>query len=187
MNTSAKNLLAATVMCVMTLTATISFSAYTPEAGLRDGVKSDILFPVSHTAAPAMVHSTALLKQDRAAFGLTNSDRDSIKSVITRQITAFAKGDAKTAYELAAPLAQNDFDNPKQFLSGLSDVYGLLTVARIERMDGLDLSDGTPRQRMVLTSPSGQQWVAEFTMQKHASGNWKVLGFMIEDAPGTMI
>ena len=187
MTPSAKHIIAAAIMGAVSLTATISFSAYHPERNNFDAVKSDILVPLRLTAPNEGVRSAALLKQDRAAFGLTLSDREGIKDAIIKQIGAFASGDAKTAYDLAAPIARADYDSADQFLNDLSDIYGLLTVAKVNRMDGLDLSDGTPRQRMLLTSPSGQQWIAHFSMEKHVSGNWKVLGFMIEDAPGAVI
>lgn len=185
MTSSAKHILAAAIMGAISLTATISLSAYNPEEGFAGTVKSDILIPAN--IHPDHVISNALLKQDRAAFSLTVLDRSNIQHSILKQIGAFAAGDAKTAYQLAAPRARADFADASQFLTDLGDVYGLLTHSKINRMDGLDLSSGTPQQRVLLTSPSGLQWMAEFSMEKHVSGNWRVLGVMIEDAPGEVI
>ncbi|PLX34304.1 MAG: hypothetical protein C0605_13930 [Hyphomicrobiales bacterium] len=185
MTISARHIFAAAMMGAISLTATISLSAYNPNDNFQDAIKSDILIP-ARIGTNAVV-STASLKQDRAEFGLTAQDRHAIQSTIRKQIGAFAAGDAATAYDLAAPRARADYQGAEEFLTDLSDIFGLLTVARLNRMDGLDLSDGIPSQRVLMTSPSGDQWMAEFTMEKHEDGSWKVLGVMIEDAPGEII
>ncbi len=189
MKTLKRHILGACILGGLMMTTTLAFSAYQPdidEAGIE---KTDMLFPVPEqnvSYEPAFLSSTGN-KAARERFNLKASDRQQIAETVIEQLKAFAEKDAKKAYSLAAPAARADFVSANQFLNNLNDIYQLITRSRIERLDGLDMGNADPRQRILLTSPSGRMWMAYFTMQKQPGGEWKVLGFMIEDAPGQVI
>ena len=163
--------LGASIITGVMLTATLAFSGYQGQ---------------NHAEEPSFI-STAELKQDRSSFRLAVSDKKQIADAVLKQLAAFSNNDAKAAYALAAPLAQSGFSSPEHFLADLSDMYGWFSMAKIKHMDGIDMRGTMPRQRMVLTSPSGRQWLAYFTMEKQHDGAWKVLGFMVEEAAGQSV
>ncbi len=185
----ARHTLGACILGGLMMTATLAFSACQPENEVYGVAKSDMLLPVDVQKASytPSFSSAAGTKQARANFNIRASDRKRIAEAVIEQLKAFENNDAETAYNLAAPLARSEYGSADNFLNNLGDIYSLITTSTIERLDGLDTGSGDPRQRMLLTSPSGRLWMAYFTMQKQSDGAWKILGFMIEDAPGQVI
>ncbi len=161
--------LGASVIAGVMLTATLAFSGYHQEG--------------NYTKEPSFI-STVELKQDLSNLKLAVSDKKQIADAVMKQLAAFRNKDAKTAYELAAPLAQSEFSSPEHFLNELGDMYDWFSMAKMKDMDGIDMSEALPRQRILLTSPTGRQWLAYFTVEKQQGGAWKILGFMVEEASG---
>lgn len=184
-----RHILGACILGGLMMTTTLAFSAYQPEDMESRVTKTDMLFPVPEheVSFEPTFRSSSEFKESRGHFNINSSDRRQIAETVMEQLNAFTQKNAEKAFALAAPMARADFNSADQFLNSLSDVYELLTLSKIERLDGLDMGNGDPRQRILLTSPSGRLWMAYFTMQKQPGGSWKILGFMIEDAPGQVI
>jgi hypothetical protein len=126
-------------------------------------------------------------KSDMAGFSLTASDRAAMRSAILAQLQAFRRNDATAAFAHVAPMARKTFVSARHFLTSVQDVYKMAYKSRLQRFDGIDLSGPLPRQRLLMTSPRGEQWLASFSMQRQGGGRWQIMGVTIEMAPGYVI
>jgi Domain of unknown function (DUF4864) len=108
---------------------------------------------------------------------LTAAERMTIRRVIERQIEAFRRDDAATAFALASPEIQAKYGTPENFRTIVKTFYE--PVYRPRRLGGftnLYVMDGQLTQPVVLMGPNGDFVVALYTMQKQPDGNWKILG-----------
>ena len=105
------------------------------------------------------------------------------QEVISAQIDAFKAGEHERAFGYAAPGIRRMFGSTSRFIgivkSGYMPIYGARswTYGR-SRRDGTRLF-----QEVLLTGPSGRQWVALYTMDE-GSGVWKIAGVRIVPGSG---
>jgi ketosteroid isomerase-like protein len=108
---------------------------------------------------------------------LRASDRTAIRAAIERQLDAFRRDDAASAFAFASPAIQAEFATPEDFLTAVKTFYE--PVYRPRRTGGftnLYVIDGQLTQPVLLVGPSGDFVVALYTMQKQPDGEWKILG-----------
>jgi hypothetical protein len=109
--------------------------------------------------------------------GLTATDRTAIRTVIERQLDAFRRDDATSAFAFASPAIQARFGTPEEFLTAVKTFYE--PVYRPRRTGGftnLYVIAGQLTQPMLLVGPDGEFVVALYAMQKQPNGEWKILG-----------
>lgn len=107
---------------------------------------------------------------------LTGADVYELRAVIQRQIDAFRRDDAHSAFALASPKVQQAFGSPERFLDTVRmayrAVYRPASVAFLE----LIVMGGEVVQPVQLTERSGAVWVAYYGMQRQKDGTWRTSG-----------
>jgi len=111
-----------------------------------------------------------------ADSGVTAADMDEIRGVIHRQIDAFRRDDAQSAFALVSPGVQQAFGTPERFLDTVRmayrAVYRPTAVAFLE----LVVMGGDVVQPVQVTDRSGAVWVAYYAMQRQRDGSWRTHG-----------
>ena len=110
------------------------------------------------------------------AAEITGSDAAEIRTVIHRQIDAFRRDDAQSAFALASPGVQKAFGTPERFLDTVRASYG--AVYRPSRVAFLDLvvMGGDVVQPIQVVDRDGGVWVAYYAMQRQKDGSWRTSG-----------
>lgn len=107
---------------------------------------------------------------------LTGADVHELRAVIQRQIDAFRRDDAHSAFALASPKVQQAFGSPERFLDTVRmayrAVYRPASVAFLE----LIVMGGEVVQPVQLTERSGAVWIAYYGMQRQKDGTWRTSG-----------
>ena len=118
-----------------------------------------------------------LLSTGLAAEGrLKGSDFAEIRGVIHRQIDALRRDDARGAFALVAPGAQEAYGTPERFLDTMRTSYrAVYRPARVAFLDLVLMGDEVV-QPVQLTERSGAVWVAYYAMQRQKDGAWRVNG-----------
>jgi len=114
-------------------------------------------------------------------------DARAARTVVSAQLEAFAKDDAKRAFSYAAPSIRAMFGTPERFLAmvraGYPVVYRAAGVTflipmRVESdlVQGVHLTDG-----------DGTRWLATYRLERQPDGSWRIAGCDVQPATGKMI
>jgi hypothetical protein len=111
-----------------------------------------------------------------AAERVTGDDAAEIRAVIHRQIDAFRRDDARSAFALVSPGVQQEFGTPERFLDTVRTSYR--AVYRPASVSFLELvvMGGDVVQQVQVTDNAGSVWVAYYAMQKQKDGSWRTNG-----------
>lgn len=114
------------------------------------------------------------------------SDRRAARATIERQIEAFKKNDPATAYAQAAPQIQSMFTSPETFLAMVEQGYPPVLRPRSYSFGAVeDSGDDEIAQGLNLQDDNGVDWVALYSLQKQADGQWRITGCSLRKAPGS--
>jgi hypothetical protein len=107
---------------------------------------------------------------------VTGADVAEIRAVIHRQIDAFRRDDAHSAFALVSPGVQQAFGTPERFLDTVRMAYR--AVYRPTSVSFLELivMGGDVVQQVQVTDRSGSVWVAYYAMQRQKDGSWRTNG-----------
>jgi hypothetical protein len=125
----------------------------------------------------ALLAACASVSMPAAADGrVTSSDFLEIRAVIHRQIDAFRRDDATSAFALASPDVQQAFGTPQRFLEVVRMAYrAVYRPAQVSFLDPMVLS-GDVVQQVQITDRAGGVWVAYYSMQRQDDGSWRTNG-----------
>lgn len=106
---------------------------------------------------------------------VTHTDVAEIRAVIHRQIDAFRRDDAHSAFALVSPGVQEAFGTPERFLDMVRTAYR--AVYRPASVSFLELvvMGGEVVQQVQLTHAGGV-WLAYYSMQRQKDGSWRTNG-----------
>ncbi|KQP51859.1 topoisomerase II [Methylobacterium sp. Leaf399] len=137
------------------------------------------------TAAFVLGHS-ALALLTGPASSADEAARSQARATVERQIEAFRKGDASTAYAQAAPAIQTMFPSPETFLAMVRKGYAAVSRARSFSVDRIeDAGDGGMALGVKLQDEDGVDWMALYTLEKQSDGEWRINGCRLVKAPGS--
>ena len=120
--------------------------------------------------------SAAALAGPQAGSAVTSTDVAEIHAVIHRQIDAFKRDDAKSAFDLASPAVQRSFRTPEKFLDVIRMAYrAVYRPAAVAFLDLVVLGDEVVQQVQV-TDRAGTVWLAYYAMQRQRDGSWRTSG-----------
>jgi hypothetical protein len=107
---------------------------------------------------------------------VTGADVDEIRAVIHRQIDAFRRDDAHSAFALVSPGVQQAFGSAERFLDTVRMAYR--AVYRPSSLAFLELVVMSTEvvQPVQVTDRSGTVWVAYYAMQRQKDGTWRTNG-----------
>lgn len=108
---------------------------------------------------------------------------DPIEVIISKQIAAFRKDDAKTAFSFASPMIQQRFRTPEFFLEmvarGYPQVYRPKSYRFAERAE----TGNRILQKVIVVGPSGSEVTAIYELLQ-INGAWRINGCQIIKRPG---
>jgi hypothetical protein len=115
----------------------------------------------------------------------SDTDRAVIQTMIGNQIEAFRHDDGRTAYSLASPVIQSIFPTVDAFMAMVTRGYPMVYRPQSVTFGPLLDTPLGPVQKVFITGPDGQSYVALYPMQRQPDGSWKINGCSIEkdDAP----
>jgi hypothetical protein len=107
---------------------------------------------------------------------VTGADVAEIRAVIHRQIDAFRRDDAHSAFALVSPGVQQTFGTPERFLDVVRMAYR--AVYRPASVSFLELvvMGGEVVQQVQVTDRAGGVWLAYYAMQRQKDGSWRTNG-----------
>jgi hypothetical protein len=127
-----------------------------------------------------------LLMVPSAAFAVDAAARDAAKATVERQIEAFRRDDAATAYAQAAPAIQSMFPSPETFIAMVREGYAAVYRARRYSVDRIEeAGDDGLALGVTLQDADGTDWAALYSLEKQADGAWRITGCRLVKAPGS--
>ncbi|MDP4005819.1 DUF4864 domain-containing protein [Methylobacterium sp. NEAU K] len=108
------------------------------------------------------------------------------RAVIAKQVEAFGRDDAPTAYAQAAPAIRELFPNADLFIGMVRNQYRPVYRHRSFVFGpARDTDDGTVTQSVAIQDEYGVDWTAEYSLARDADGQWHITGCRLVKAPGT--
>ena len=107
---------------------------------------------------------------------LTSNDVSEIRAVIHRQIDAFRRDDAQSAFALASPGLQEAYGSAQRFLETVRMAYRAVYRPTSVSFLELILMGSEVVQPVQVTDRSGGVWVAYYAMQRQPDGAWRTNG-----------
>ena len=118
----------------------------------------------------------ALLAPAWALADVSASDLAEIRAVINRQIDAFRRDDARSAFALVSPNVQEAFGTPERFLDVVRVSYHAVYRPAAVTFLRLTVIGADAVQQVRLTDRSGAVWHAFYAMQRQDDGSWRTNG-----------
>ena len=118
---------------------------------------------------------------------VSEADARAARAVVSAQLEAFAKDDAKRAFSYAAPSIRAMFGTPERFLAMVRAGYPVVyRAARVTFL--IPLSDeGDLLQGGHLTDGAGTLWLATYRLERQTDGSWRIAGCDVQAATGKMV
>ena len=112
----------------------------------------------------------------QSSQGVEQAQFSSMQQVIERQLDAFARGDATTAYAQASPLIQAMFPNQDIFMTMVRQGYGaLISPAQVDFLGVEETADG-PVFGVKIYARDGSLWLAAYQMVLENPEDWRING-----------
>ena len=99
-----------------------------------------------------------------------------IKSVIERQIAAFGRDDAATAFSFASPAIQHQFGSPETFMRMVETGYPQVYRPRSVRFGEAKRAADRVVQEVDVIGPDGAGARAYYLMEHERDGSWRING-----------
>ena len=132
----------------------------------------------------AIVAAACWIGAAAAQTAPTAAEWQAIQQVIAAQRAAIIAGEAEKAFSYASPGIQQQFGDAASFLAMVDAAYAALESARyVEFLEGAVI-DGIVVQPLRLIDADNTVRVALYTMEKQASGEWRISSCRI--APSTV-
>lgn len=131
--------------------------------------------------------STSSLAAERARIEplrLPDADIAAIRNAILKQIEAFGRDDAETAFSFASPGIRKLFGTPEIFLHMVRKTYP--SVYRPDRFGfrPLQLINDKIVQPVAIVGPTGVPETALYIMERQPDGVWKIGACIMAREPG---
>ena len=103
---------------------------------------------------------------------------DAFRSIITSQLEAFKRDDAREAFSFASPTIQGMFGTPENFMAMVERGYPPVFRARVYEFVNTVEIDGKTYQRVRITGADGDTVLAHYEMVE-IEGRWRINGCFI--------
>ena len=118
---------------------------------------------------------------------ITDSDRLTIRAVISSQLEAFQKDDAEGAFSFASSEIQAQFGTPDNFLRMVKAAYQPVYRPRSVMFENMTTIEGFPAQQVLLLDRDGNLIRALYLMKKQSNGKWKISGCYLVPVKGETV
>lgn len=107
-----------------------------------------------------------------------------VQAVVAAQLDAFAKSDATKAFSFASPEIRKAFSTPQRFMEMARLGYAPLFQPSTVTFFKPERSSQEVLQRVQLADPDGVLWVALYSLQRQADGQWRITGCTLAVSEG---
>ena len=114
-------------------------------------------------------------------FGI--QDKRKIEDVVRVELRAIVAQDAKRAFAKLTPSTQSFFGAPEKFLQAVADELPPVLVTKKFSFLGINRAGATTSE-VLITDILGQEWLADFEMERQENGAWRVKGCVVQANPG---
>ena len=111
------------------------------------------------------------------------TDKSKIEDAIRAELRALVAQDAKRAFAKLTPSTQSFFGRPHKFLQAVADELPPILVTKKFSFLGIDRT-GATNSEVLITDVLGQEWLADFEVEKQENGDWRVKGCVVQANPG---
>jgi hypothetical protein len=118
-----------------------------------------------------------------AAAAQTPEDRAAIRSVIERQLDAFAHDDGEAAFGFASPAIRGMFGSAEIFMAMVREGYRPVYRPRSVSFNQLVEANGALVQLVDLVGPDGVPVTAAYEMLLLPDGTWRINGCTLLRGP----
>jgi hypothetical protein len=124
----------------------------------------------------ALFLAAALVAPVIAQPAVTADDLAEIRAVISRQIEAFRRDDAESAFALVSPAVQQTYGTPERFLDVMRTAYHpVYRPAAVTFLEPV-VFGADAVQPVQLSDRAGGVWLAYYAMQRQKDGSWRAAG-----------
>jgi hypothetical protein len=110
-----------------------------------------------------------------------------IRLVISDQLDAFVKGDARRAFAHASPLIQERLQSPERFMEMIRDGYTpIFRHSSVQFLKQDEIDSASVFQYVQLSADDGHVWLVRYRMLKIRRGQWKIDGCELQPTDGVM-
>ena len=102
-----------------------------------------------------------------------------IRDIIGRQVAAFRRDDAESAFALATPRVRRQFGDAANFIVMVRDGYAAVYRPREFAFGGLKVEGEEAVQEVHVTGPDGAPATAVYLMQRQGDGGWRIDGCVL--------
>ena len=118
---------------------------------------------------------------------VSEADARAARTVVSAQLEAFAKDDAKRAFSYAAPSIRAMFGTAERFIAMVRTGYPV-----VYRPAGVTFliplrADADLVQGVHLTDGAGALWLATYRLERQPDGTWRISGCGVQPSTGTVI
>ena len=114
-------------------------------------------------------------------FGI--QDKRKIEDAVRVELRAIVAQDAKRAFAKLTPSTQSFFGVPEKFLQAVADELPPVLVTKKFSFLGINRAGATTSE-VLITDILGQEWLADFEMERQENGAWRVKGCVVQANPG---
>jgi hypothetical protein len=139
--------------------------------------------------ASAWICSIAVLcgQSVSAAEPLEPLDRAAVRSVIEKQLAAFAGDDAELAFAFASPKIQEMFITAGNFMDMVRISYPVVYRAMGLSFQVPFMQDSEVWQTVEMRDAQGMDWTAQYTLLRQANGDWRINGCVLRRGLGRAV
>jgi hypothetical protein len=139
---------------------------------------------LSATDAAGLLTPAAVEPDNASPDPFSAADRRSIENLVRTELRALVAQDAKRAFSKLTPSTQGVFGEPEKFLEAVARELPPIFVTKKFSLIGIDRSARPISQQVLITDILGQEWLANFEVERQDNGDWRVKGCVVEAAPG---
>ena len=123
--------------------------------------------------ALASTPSAAAPSGETGTFDATTQGE--LQGIITKQLSALGRDDAKEAESFASPQLRERYPDPLGFLAMVKENYAPLLKPRSTHFDEISDSPHGPVQKMTLVADDGTVWTVVYAFER-VGGEWRISG-----------
>ncbi len=106
-----------------------------------------------------------------------------VEAIISRQLDAFARDDAKAAYALAAPAIQEKFGDAETFMAMVKSAYPPVYRRRSVEFGKQKQSGEEIEQGAIFVDEDNDVWIGVYRLARQADGAWKITACVLTRSP----
>jgi len=150
-------------------------------AGL--GFTGASFIPLSPLNAAGHVTAVSVQAKSIPPDEFTAIDKGRIEDAVRAELRALVAQDANRAFAKLTPSTQSFFGKPDKFLQAVADELPPILVTKKFSFLGIDRK-GATNSEVLITDVLGQEWLADFEVERQENGDWRVKGCVVQANPG---